>query len=104
MKKFGLLLMFALVLGFTIPALGAEFTVHGDFNNRFQLFTNQNGFFVAEQQGVIRDKTVNDNYGEAKYRMWTTAATNEGDVKAVYGIELGALRYGEDGGGRFSGR
>jgi hypothetical protein len=103
MKRFGVLLVFALVLGLAMPALGAEFTVKGDFNNRFQLYTNQNGFFVAEQQGVIRDKDVNDNYGEAKYRMWAEAATNDGNAKAVYAIELGALRYGENGGGRFSG-
>lgn len=103
MKRFGVLLVFALVLGLTLPAMGADFTFHGDFNNRFQLYTNQNGFFAAEQQGVIRDKDVNDNYGEAKYRIWAEAATNDGDAKAVYAIELGALRYGEDGGGRFSG-
>ena len=66
MKRFGVLLVFALVLGLTLPAMGADFTFHGDFNNRFQLYTNQNVFFSAEQQGVIRDKDVNDNYGEAK--------------------------------------
>jgi hypothetical protein len=93
-----------LVLGLTLPATGAEFTFHGDFNNRFQVYTNQNAFFRAEQQGVIRDDSVEDEFGEIKYRLWTEAATNDGAVKGVYAIEIGGLRFGEDGkGARFSG-
>lgn len=103
MKRFGVLLVFALVLGLAMPAVGADFSVHGDLNNRFQLYTNQNSFFNAEQQGILRDKKVEDNFGEAKYRLWTEAATNDGNVKGVFAIEMGGLRYGEDGGGRFSG-
>jgi len=104
MKKFWLLLIFLLAIGFTFPAMAAEFTFNGDFNNRFQLYTNQNGFFVAEQQGVIRDKDVNDNFGEAKYRLWTEAATNDGDIKGVFAVEIGGLRFGEEGkGAEFSG-
>jgi hypothetical protein len=103
MKRFGLLLIFALVLGLAMPAVGAEFSFHGDLNNRFQMYTQQNSFFVAEQQGVLREKKVEDNFGEAKYRFWTEAATNDGNVKGVLAIEMGGLRYGEDNGGRFSG-
>ena len=103
MKRFGLLLIFALVMGVAMPAVGADFSVHGDLNNRFQLYTNQNSFFDAEQEGVLREKKVEDNFGEAKYRLWTEAATNDGNVKGVFAIEMGGLRYGEDGGGRFSG-
>jgi len=104
MKRFGLLLVFALVLGLAMPAVGADFSFHGDFNNRFQLYTNQNGFFVQPQAGVIRDKDVNDNFGEAKYRLWTDAATNDGGVKGVFAVEIGGMRYGENQpGGQFSG-
>jgi hypothetical protein len=104
MKRFGLLLIFALVLGLAMPALGADFSFNGDFNNRFQMYTNQNDFFVSEQQGIIRDKNVEDNFGEAKYRLWTEAATNDGNVKGVFAIEMGGIRYGESNkGGAFSG-
>ena len=112
MKKLWILLIFLLALGFTVPVMGAEFTFNGDLNNRFQLYTNQNGFFVAEQAGVIRDKDVNDNFGEAKYRLWAEASTNDGNVKGVYAIEFGGLKYGENSstagdnknqGGSFSG-
>ena len=96
MKKFGLLLILALVLGLAMPAMGADFSFHGDFNNRFQLYTNQNSFFDAEQEGVLREQKVEDNFGEAKYRLWTEAATNDGNVKGVFAIEFGGLRYGEN--------
>ena len=78
MKKFGLLLILALVLGFTMPAVGADFSIHGDLNNRFQIYTQQNSFFVAEQQGVLREQKVEDNFGEAKYRLWTTLKVPQG--------------------------
>jgi hypothetical protein len=103
MKRFGVLLVFAQVLGLAMPSVGAEFSFHGDLNNRFQLYTNQNDFFRAEQQGIIRGN-VYDNFGEAKYRFWTEAATNDGDVKGVFAVEIGGLRYGESGkGAEFSG-
>lgn len=104
MKKLVLLLIFALVLGLTVPALGVDLEFHGDLNNRFQVYTNQNDFFRAEQQGITRDKKVVDNFGEIKYRLWTEASTNDGKVKGVYAIEVGGLRFGEAGkGAEFSG-
>jgi hypothetical protein len=104
MKRFGLLLVFALVLGLAMPAVGADFSFHGDFNNRFQLYTNQNSFFDAEQEGVLREQKVEDNFGEAKYRLWTEAATNDANVKGVFAVEIGGIRFGEsDRGGGFSG-
>lgn len=103
MKRLLVLLIFLLALGFALPVMGAEIEFHGDLNNRFQLYTNQNDFFRAEQQGIIRGN-VYDNFGEAKYRFWTEAATNDGDVKGVFAVEIGGLRYGESSkGGGFSG-
>jgi hypothetical protein len=115
MKKFGVLLIFALVLGLAMPAVGAEFKFNGDFNNRFTLYTNQSGFFkTAGEQTTAADRRIkddgqSDHWGNIKYRLWTTASTNDGAVKGVYAIELGALHFGRDGtvnrstGGSFSG-
>jgi len=35
----------------------------------------------AEQDGVLQDGTVDDNFGEIKYRFRTEAATDDGDLK-----------------------
>jgi hypothetical protein len=86
--------------------LGAEFTFHGDLNNRFMLYTNQSGFYsgagdnstAAAQR--IKDGGVSDSWGELKYRLWTEAATDDGAVKGVFAIEIGALRYGRSGSGK----
>ena len=112
MKIFGVLLVFALVLGLAMPAVGAEFAFHGDLNNRFTVFTNQSGFFFgagetsgdqAASNRRIKDDGQDSMWAGAKYRLWTEAATNDGAVKGVYAIELGNLRYGRTGGGGYSG-
>jgi hypothetical protein len=115
MKRFGLLLIFALVLGLAMPAVGAEFKVNGDFNNRFTVYTDQAGLVAGAGDNStaasrrIKDDGQSDHWGGAKYRMWTTASTNDGAVKGVYAIEMGNLRYGQGGsvgrstGGGFSG-
>ncbi len=115
MKRLGLFLVFALVLGVAMPAVAAEFAFHGDFNNRFTIFTDQSGVFAgAGEQSTDSDRRIKDDgrtgwWGGVKYRLWTEAATNDGAVKGVYAIELGNLRYGSGGslgrstGGSFSG-
>jgi hypothetical protein len=103
MKRFGLLLIFALVLGLAMPAVGAEFKVNGDFNNRFTVYTDQAGLVAGAGDNStaasrrIKDDGQSDHWGGAKYRMWTTASTNDGAVKGVYAIEMGNLRYGQGG-------
>jgi hypothetical protein len=113
MKRFGLLLIFVLVLGLAMPVLGAEFKFNGDLNNRFTAYTNQSGFFRGagetstpdsnDARRRLKDDGVSDHWGNIKYRLWTTASTNDGAVKGVYGIELGALHFGRTGGGGYSG-
>ena len=113
MKRLGLLLTFALVLGLAMPAVGAEFKFNGDLNNQFTVYTDQSGMFKGSGESSndpqdsgnrIKDKGISDHWGLAKYRLWTTATTNDGAVKGVYGIEIGGIRYGnKDQGGAFSG-
>jgi len=53
---------------------------------------------------ALQEDGVDEIWGDIKYRLWATAATNDGAVKGTYAIELGALRYGDGGkGGAFSG-
>jgi len=112
MKRFEVLLVFALVLGLAMPAVGAEFTFNGDLNNRFTAYTNQSGFFRGAGEtsndpqsaaSRLKDGGQDNMWAGAKYRLWTTAATNDSAVKGVYGIEFGNRRYGQAGGGGYSG-
>jgi hypothetical protein len=96
-----------------MPAVGAEFKFNGDFNNQFTVYTDQSGMFKGSGESSnnptasgnrIKDKGVSDHWGLAKYRLWTTATTNDGAVKGVYAIEIGGIRYGNKAqGGAFSG-
>jgi hypothetical protein len=101
MKRLRLILFAVLVLGLTVPALGAEFTFHGDFNNRFMVYTDQSGLFAgAGEQSILEPRLIkkggaSDSWGEIKYRLWLDASTNDGKVKGVYAIELGALHFGK---------
>ena len=104
MKKYNLGLALLLMLGIALPAVAAEFGFHGDMNNRFLLYSNHTDWLNNEQAGVINDGKVDDTLGELKYRFWVDAATNNGNVKGVYAIEIGGVRYGEESrGGSYSG-
>ncbi len=98
-------------------AAAAKIDVHGDLNNRFTLYTNQAQFFngaVADLNPAVTNRLdkrdIEESWGEIKYRLWMEGSTHEGKVKGVYGIELGAIRFGNQGnsvgrstGGGFSG-
>ncbi len=115
MKRLKFALVALIVLGLTAPALGAEFTFHGDFNNRFMVYTDQAGLFAgAGEQSTAAARRIkkdgrSDSWGEIKYRLWVDAATNDNKVKAVYAIELGTVQFGTPGslgkstGGSYSG-
>lgn len=101
MKKLKFALAVLLVLGLTVPAMGAEVSIHGDLNNRFMVYTNQSGLFKGAgyssnpTSGTIVKDGISDFYGETKYRLWVDGSTNDGAVKGVYAIELGSLRFGK---------
>lgn len=104
MKRFGMAMGLALVLFLVGGAGAAEVSFHGDMNHRFLLYTNHFDWLDAEHDGVLNDDTVDDNFAEIKYRFWTEAATNDGDVKGVFAVEIGGVRFGEDSkGGAYSG-
>ncbi len=115
MRRFALLLGVMLAVGIAGSAQAVDFKVHGDLNNRFMLYTNQGGMFSASETvkgtPIVKDG-IDESWGEVKYRLWVEASTNDGKVKGVYCIELGALRFGNGagiggstrtGGGNFSG-
>jgi len=107
MKKLTLLVGVMLVLVFAGSAAAAEFKFHGDLNNRFMLYTDQaplySGSEKAKSRNISKD-SIDESWGEIKYRIWFEAASDDGNVKGVYAIELGAIRFGNsDVGGAFSG-
>lgn len=109
MKKLSIFLGVVLAVGCAGSALAVDVTLHGDFNNRFNLYTNQSQVYAKAGSGERASKPVQKDsnstfWGDAKYRLWTEMATNDGAVKGVYGLELGAIRYGQTArGGGFSG-
>ncbi len=103
MKVLRFILYCLIALGVALPALGAEFTFHGDMNHRFLLYTNRSDWLDNEQAGKISDEKVDDYYGELKYRFWFGASSNDGNTKGVYAIEIGGIRFGEQGSGKGQG-
>ena len=107
-RRIGLVLAVLLMLAVAIPALAADVKIKGDFNNRFMVYTDHNDWLDSEK-GVLKDGSSSETWGEAKYRMWFDATTNDGKVKGVWAFEIGGLEYGKPGsmgksvGGSYSG-
>jgi hypothetical protein len=103
----------ALMLSMAAPAFAVDFTFNGDLNHRFRLYTNQATFFNGVDKGekldgakgtLIEDDTNDDLMGEIKYRLWTTASSDNGAIKGTYAVEIGGIQFGDsDKGGKFSG-
>ncbi|MEA3332250.1 MAG: hypothetical protein U9Q58_01455 [Pseudomonadota bacterium] len=93
-RRVGLVLAVLMMMAIAIPALAADVKIKGDFNNRFMVYTDHNDWLDGEG-GVLRDGTSGETWGEAKYRMWFDATTNDGKVKGVWAFEVGALEYGK---------
>jgi hypothetical protein len=87
------LVVFA-ALALALPAMAADVKIKGDFNNRFMVYTDHNDWLDGEK-GVLRDGNSDETWGEAKYRMWFDATTNDGKVKGIWAFEIGALEYGK---------
>lgn len=91
-------------------ATAAQIDVHGDLNNRFMLYTDQAQFFNGAGADLnpattnkLDEDDIEESWGEIKYRLWVEGSTHEGKVKGVYAIELGAIRFGREGGGKSQG-
>ncbi len=103
MKPLRLFWVFAVLIGTAAPLAAAQFELHGDMNNRFLVYTNRNDWLNNEQAGTIEDKNVSATYGELKYRFWFEASDDNDNVKGVYAIEIGGVRFGREGTGRSQG-
>lgn len=112
MRKFFMLVAVFAVVAMAGQASAVEISVHGDLNNRFNLYTNQSQIYktfesVSRVENPVTKDSNNAFWGDIKYRLWTDLATNDGKIKLVYAIELGAIRFGQDyskgGGGTYSG-
>jgi hypothetical protein len=82
-------------MGSVIPAEAVNFAFHGDMNNRFLIYTNRQDWLSNEQAGIIEDSNVEAYYAELKYRFWFEAADDDENVKGVYAVEIGGIRFGE---------
>jgi len=105
MRKFKLTIVILAIMGIAIPAAAANFAFHGDMNNRALVWTNHNDWLNANNDsfGVINNKTVSDEYAELKYRFWTEIGDDDDNIKGVYAIEIGGVRWGREGSGKSQG-
>ncbi len=93
-------------MGAAGSAQAVKYEFHGDLDNRFIVQTDQSRF---PTNASIIDGSQNERVGNFKYRLWTTAATDDGSTKGVFAIEAGSVRFGRPGGagaglgGAFSG-
>ena len=114
-KKLRLMIAMLTIIAAAAPSMAAEFVFHGDLNNRFNLYSSHANLYkgavlekgVAEQggaKGAVLGDSNNTTWGDAKYRFWTEAKSNDGKIKGVFALEVGAIRFGnKDQGGAFSG-
>ena len=93
-RRVGVALAVLLMVAVAIPAFAADVKIKGDFNNRFMVYTDHNDWLDSEA-GVLKDGSSSETWGEAKYRMWFDATTNDGKVKGVWAFEIGGLEYGK---------
>lgn len=106
MKRFFVVVSALLAVAVAGPALAATFEFHGDLNNRFGLYTNQAQMFsgVENVRGTPLDEDgIDEFFADIKYRLNTTAATNDGAVKGVFAIEVGGVQFGTSPAGDYSG-
>jgi hypothetical protein len=103
MKKLGFVIGLILIMGFAFEAVAVDFSFHGDMNNRFLIYTNHSDWLNSEHKGIIEDESIEASYAELKYRFWFEAADDGGNLKGVYAIEIGGIRFGEGSDGDFSG-
>ena len=105
-KNWKIFLAVLLGLSMATPAMAMKFEFHGDFFTRFMVYTNQAGFFNGPDSGSssaantqILDKDDRaDSWGEIKSRLVFSGENDDGSVKGVYALEVGALRFGRDAG------
>jgi hypothetical protein len=110
MKRFVMVLAVFAALALALPAMAVDVKIKGDFNNRFMVYTNHYDWVSGSGEyrgsdgtGLLNDGNVDETFGEAKYRMWFDASTNDGKVKGVWAMEVGALKYGSHGSGKAAG-
>ena len=119
-KPLKILLAVLLALVVATPAMAMKFEFHGDFYTRFMVYTDQASFYGGSDRsttdtnatrGLDPDKRK-DSWGEIKSRLVFSGENDDGSVKGVYALEVGALRFGNGagiggstrtGGGNFSG-
>jgi hypothetical protein len=103
MKKLILAVACIALVGLAPCAYAAQIAVHGDLNNRIQLYNDQQNFFTLDKGTPTLDKTKGQ-FASFKYRLWTEMATDDNAVKGVYAVEIGGIKFGDgDNGGGYSG-
>ncbi len=100
----GILAILVLLIILVSPSNAAQISFHGDLNHRFQ-YTDRADFLTLDSTSnrpEINDGSVDESFGEIKYRLWLEAGTDNNDIKGVVATEIGGLRFGETGKAQFS--
>ncbi len=92
MKKLLLAVACIALVGLAPCAYAAQVAFHGTFDNQVGVYNDQANFFNNNSTGTL-DRTT-DQMVTFKYRLRTELATDDNAIKGVFGLEVGADRYG----------
>jgi hypothetical protein len=91
MKKLLLAAACIALVGLAPSAFAAQVAFHGTFDNQVGIYDDQANFF--KHSGTALDRTT-DQFFAVKYRLRTELSTDDNAIKGVFGIEVGADRFG----------
>lgn len=104
MKKLLFVVACIALVGLAPNAFAVQIAVHGDLDNRFQVYNDQQNFFQNDTLSDVSLDRTTGQFAEFKYRLWTEMASDDNAVKGVYAIEIGGVHYGNSAkGGGYSG-
>ncbi len=121
MRKKGLWLALVLAVFFAwaMSASAFQLEFHGEFGNKIQTTntlgmidkagkkdisitqytapgTSTTNFYPVDELG---SQDLDDTWAELQFRLWGVASSDDGNIKGVWSMEVGTLRYGESSDG-----
>jgi len=91
MKKLLLAVACIALVGLAPNAFAAQVAFHGTFDNQVGIYNDQANFF--KHTGTALDRTT-DQFFAVKYRLRTELSTDDNAIKGVFGLEVGADKFG----------
>jgi hypothetical protein len=93
MKKLLFVAACIALVGLAPCAFAAQVAFHGSMDNQVCVYNDQANWF--KHSGTALDRTT-DQFFAVKYRVRTELSTDDNAIKGVFGLEIGADKFGSD--------